>query len=68
MANPYENGTPKGMRLVFGIFMVLVYLTVGILFMIDIFNIDNQGISIGVGVILALYGLWRGYRMFRGIN
>lgn len=55
-------------RLVFGIFMVLVYVVVGLLFILDIFNIDNTAISATVGGILIVYGIWRGYRLYRGTN
>lgn len=61
-----NNGTPRGMRLVFGIFMVLVYLGVGILFFCHVFDIINYGVSIAIGVILCLYGLYRGYRLYKG--
>lgn len=64
----YYNQPPKGMRLVFGIFMVLVYLAVGILFIVDVFNIDNKTISIIVGALLCAYGVFRGYRLYRGSN
>ncbi|MDE5552610.1 MAG: hypothetical protein K2M03_00560 [Muribaculaceae bacterium] len=67
MANSYNNPqAPKGMRIMFGIFMVIVYLIVGLLFILDVFNIDNQTISIVVGSILIVYGIWRGYRLYVG--
>ena len=62
------NNTPKTMRLIFGIFMILVYLAVGLLFILDVFNIDNDAISITVGAILMAYGVWRGYRLYVGSN
>lgn len=71
MANYDNNGmqqTPKGMRLVFGIFMIIVYLGVGLLFIFDVFNIDNKTISIVVGALLCAYGVWRGIRLARGSN
>lgn len=68
MANLENNGNPKGMRIAFGIFMILVYLAVGLLFIFDVFNIDNQTISIIVGAVLIAYGIWRGYRLYRGTN
>ncbi len=63
-----DNNTPKGMRLVFGIFMVIVYIAVGVLFITDVFNIDNTAISMTVGIILCVYGVWRGYRLYIGSN
>lgn len=66
--NDDMNNIPKGGRLVFGIFMVLVYLAVGLLFIFDVFNIDNVAISASVGGVLCAYGVWRGYRLYRGFN
>lgn len=66
--NRNMNGnTPKGVRLAFGIFMILVYLAVGVLFILNVFNIDNSTISIIVGAILCAYGVWRGIRLFKGM-
>lgn len=59
---------PKGGRLAFGIFMVIVYVAVGMLFIFDVLNIDNVAISATVGGILCAYGVWRGYRLYRGWN
>lgn len=60
--------SPKPMRVLFGIFMVIIYLGVGLLFIFDVFNIDNKTISIIVGALLCLYGVWRGYRLYHGTN
>lgn len=65
--NGNEN-MPKSGRLIFGIFMVIVYVAVGLLFIFDVFNIDNVAVSAVVGGILCAYGLWRGYRLYRGWN
>lgn len=66
--NDVNNNAPKGARFIFGIFMILIYLGVGLLFAFDIFNIDNQAISLTVGIILMVYGVWRGIRLFKGWN
>ncbi|MCH5240374.1 MAG: hypothetical protein J1F38_09125 [Muribaculaceae bacterium] len=63
-----NNNLPKGGRVIFGIFMILVYLAVGLLFIFDVFNIDNVAISASVGGVLCAYGVWRGYRMWKGMN
>ena len=62
------NPVPKGMRLWFGIFMILIYLGVGLMFILNFFNIDNRTISCVIGGLLCLYGVWRGYRLYKGIN
>ena len=68
MENDNMNNLPKGGRMIFGIFMILVYLAVGLLFIFDVFNIDNIAISASVGGVLCLYGVWRGYRLWKGSN
>ncbi len=65
--NNYGN-MPKGGRLIFGIFMVIVYVAVGILFITDIFYIDNTAITLTVGIVLCVYGVWRGIRLYKGWN
>lgn len=60
------TGTPKGARLLFGVFMVLFYVAVGLLFIFDVFSIDNTAISCTVGGILCAYGVWRAYRLYVG--
>ena len=68
MENDNMNNLPKGGRLIFGIFMILVYVGVGLLFIFDVFNIDNIAISASVGGVLCAYGVWRGYRLWKGSN
>lgn len=62
------NNIPKGGRLVFAIFMIIVYLAVGLLFIFNVFRIDNVAISATVGGILCAYGVWRGFRLYKGMN
>ncbi len=59
---------PKGARLGFGIFMVLIYVGVGLLFIFNVFDIWNQAVSATVGGLLCAYGVWRGYRLYVGSN
>ena len=61
-------GVPRGARFIFGIFMILFYIGVGLLFIFNVFNIFDRAISATVGGILCLYGVWRGYRLYRGSN
>ena len=68
MSTNGNGDTPKGMRLVFGIFMILIYVGVGLLFIFDFFSIDNTAISCIVGGLLILYGIFRAYRLYRGMN
>ena len=49
--------------------MILVYLGMGTLFLMGYFKqILPEMIGNIVGVLLAIYGLWRGYRLFKGMN
>ena len=68
MNNDNNNMMPKGARIIFGIFMILVYLAVGLLFIFDVFKIDNTAISASVGGVLCAYGVWRGIRLWKGWN
>lgn len=62
----YSNDTPRGLRLAFGIFMILIYLAVGLLFILNVFDIIDHTISIIIGAILIAYGIWRGVRLYIG--
>ena len=66
--NENRPGTPKGSRLAFGILMILVYLGVGLLFIFNVFDIVNTTVSYVIGGILIAYGIFRGYRLYKGIN
>ena len=59
-----NTGQPKGFRIGFNIFMMIVYIAVGVLFFTGFFNIDNKAISYSVGGLLIAYGIWRGVRMY----
>jgi len=63
----YRSAQPKGFRLAFGIFMVLFYLAVGVVFILNLFGIPHEWISIAFGCILIAYGIFRGYRLYKGI-
>lgn len=63
---------PGPVRMIFGIFMIIVYIGMGVLCITNWFGYPaNPGWTIGrwvVGVVLVLYGIWRGYRQFAGID
>lgn len=65
--NDINNAQPKGFRIGFGIFMIIFYLGIGIVFLLNLFNIAS-GISIAFGCVLIVYGIWRGYRLIRGLR
>ena len=67
--NDMNNNIPKGGRIVFAIFMILVYLAVGLLFIFDVFSLGlHPAVNYSVGGVLCAYGLWRGYRLYKGMN
>lgn len=66
--NENRPGAPKGARLAFGILMILVYLGVGLLFIFNVFDIVNTTVSYVIGGILIAYGIFRGYRLYKGVN
>lgn len=72
MSSPNNpTGTPKAMRNLFGIIMIIVYLGVGILFLVGYFDIlfpTWKWVRWAGATLFIIYGLWRGYRQFAGID
>lgn len=63
--------TPKkAVGVAFGIFMILVYVGVGILLIVNFFNWDASFAWVRwvLGVVLIIYGIFRGYRQFKGYD
>lgn len=64
-------GTPRTMRSIFGIIMIIVYLGMGVLFFIGFFDWFKGGWAwfrwVG-GTLFVAYGLWRAYRQFKGLD
>ena len=66
-----STGTPKTMRTIFGIVMIIVYIGVGILFLTGFFapgDGDWEWIRWVGGIIFIVYGVWRAYRQFAGVD
>ncbi len=59
---------PKGARVAFGILMIIIYVGVGALFIFNVFDIINYTVSCIVGVLLVIYGIFRAYRLYKGVN
>ena len=64
------TGPNKTMRTVFAIIMILIYVGVGIALL---FNAFNWSESIAwmrwfIGIVLIIYGGFRAYRQFKGID
>lgn len=65
------TGTPRTMRTIFGIVMIIVYLGVGILFFTGFFSPiygSWEWVRWVGGIIFIVYGIWRAYRQFAGID
>ncbi len=62
--------TPGLMRNIFGIFMIVVYVGMGVLLFINFFRFDASMAWLRYvgGVMFILYGIWRGYRQAKGID
>lgn len=58
------------MKSVFGIFMIVVYVGMGVLLFINFFKWDPSWYWLRWvgGSIFVLYGVWRAYRQFMGID
>ncbi len=69
-----ENGNsmiPNSMRMVFGIIMIIVYVGMGVLLLINYFQWYTPVLTVlrwVGGILFILYGAWRGYRQFKGID
>ena len=60
----YIDRSPKGMRLVFGIFMIAIYLGMGALVLIDFFKFEWQWMRYVMATVFIVYGIWRAVRLF----
>ena len=65
-----ESKSQKMIRTVFGIIMILIYVGMGVLLLINFFGwqSDWAWTRYIVGVVLIIYGFWRAYRQYKGID
>ncbi|MBD5180450.1 MAG: hypothetical protein HDT01_04040 [Bacteroidales bacterium] len=68
-----KSKMPKGALLILGIFMVLVYVGMGVLFFCDFFGWGEMAqpwptLNYIAGVLLVIYGIYRGWRLYKGIG
>lgn len=63
---------PSLMQYLFGIFMIVVYVGMGVLLLIGFFgeptNMLWKVCNYAVGVILIIYGIWRAIRLIFGLD
>ena len=60
-----QTGLAQGLKLGFGIFMVLFYLGVASMLAVNFFNLPKY-LSWFFAVVFAAYGIYRGYREVKG--
>lgn len=62
--------TQNIVRAIFGIVMIIIYVGMGVLLLINFFNWDGDWswTRYVVGIVLIVYGLWRAYRQYKGID
>lgn len=55
---------------IFGIVMIVIYVGMGVLLLINFFDWQNDWAWTRyiVGIVLIIYGFWRGYRQYKGID
>lgn len=71
MEREENNGGSKIFRAIFGIFMIIVYVGMGVLLLINFFNWESgpwEWLRWTGGCVLIVYGIWRAYRQFTGID
>lgn len=61
--------TKQILGVTFGIFMVIIYVGMGVLLMINFFQWNNDWgwTRWIVGVVLVIYGFFRGYRVYKDL-
>jgi sensor histidine kinase YesM len=65
MNNRKQTGLVQGLKLGFSIFMVLFYLMVAVLLVLNFFGLPRY-LSWFFAVVFAAYGIYRGYREYKG--
>ncbi len=65
------RGIMRGLRIFFGMFMILVYFGMSYLMIINFFNLVTPPYNYLrwiFAVVFGLYGIYRGYRQFKGLD
>ncbi len=69
--NSNKPATPQTMRNIFGVIMIIVYIGMGILCFCGVFDWltgDWGWLRWVAGAVFTIYGIYRGYRQFAGID
>ena len=66
-----ENKGARTARTIFGIFMIIIYVGMGVLLLINFFKWESgpwEWLRWARGNLFIVYGFWRAYRQFKGID
>lgn len=63
-----KKKTPKLARTIFGIIMICIYVGMGGLVLAGYFSWMHEWLRWAGGVMFIVYGIWRAYRQFKGID
>lgn len=66
----HTTRTQSILRTIFGIVMIIIYVGMGILLLINFFRWEGSisWTRYVVGIVLIIYGFWRAYRQYKGID
>ncbi|MCD8388428.1 MAG: DUF308 domain-containing protein [Bacteroidales bacterium] len=67
-SRPVVPAPKRAVSIAFGIFMIIVYVGVGVLLLVNFFRWDGSftWVRIVLGILLIIYGVFRAYRQFVG--
>lgn len=70
MSDYNTSKTPQTMRNIFGVIMIIIYIGMGVLLFLNFFGFQGSWSWlrwVGGGIFIV-YGIWRAYRQFKGID
>ncbi|MGM9803203.1 MAG: hypothetical protein ACI308_03405 [Muribaculaceae bacterium] len=62
------KGNKKSIRVMFGLFMIFIYMGMGILVLLGYFDYLPTWARYSLGTLFIVYGAWRCYRYISGID
>lgn len=66
-----KSNMPRLMRNIFGVIMIIIYVSMGVLFLMGAFpwlSGSWEWLRWAGGALFIVYGIWRAYRQFKGID
>lgn len=66
--NTNKKSMPTLFRTLFGVIMIIIYVGMGFLVLSGYFYWMPEWLRWPGGIMFVLYGLWRAYRQFKGID